>query len=112
MARGIEGNEIATRRPSSKPPASLQKQGSKQQSIAGFFQKRIAAPAGATTPAKRPSDPSKTTGVQATSSDVDLPLAFSGGVAASSSPPVALQASQGSTVGSGPDKENGVSSSY
>nr|POE77607.1 dna mismatch repair protein msh6 [Quercus suber] len=58
MARGLEGNEIATPRPAAKGKmiSSQSKTISKQRSIAGFFQKTAATNASTVTPAKRSSN--------------------------------------------------------
>lgn len=110
MARGIEGNEVATPRAAPK----LQKIGSsgtskqpdpKQRSIQGFFQKK-AGPAptpAATVPSKRPASVNEAT---APRSSADLAPAPSSNAPASSSPPM-LRASQESSILGGRNKENG-----
>ncbi|KAH9822948.1 Component of the post-replicative DNA mismatch repair system (MMR) [Teratosphaeria destructans] len=113
MARGIEGNEIATPKPPTlkKTGSSQSKSGPKQQSIAGFFQKRSNPPASSlsssVTPAKRTAD---TNGASSTSkpppSTADITPAPSSGAAMSSSPTAALGASQLGSVASGVGKEN------
>jgi len=110
MARGIEGNEIATPRATLKKTASSQssKPGPKQQSIAGFFQKRTAPASSAITPAKRRSETEASPDASATPKPAtDLAPASSSAGPASSSPQTALGASQQSSVANERNKENG-----
>lgn len=110
MARGIEGNEIGTAKKKA-PTLSTQKSSGKQQSIAGFFQKR-AAPAGsnAVTPAKRTSESNgASSSFKAPQSSPDLTdLPASAGAPSSSSPPVAAHRSSQSSIEGGKNKENGM----
>lgn len=102
MARGIEGNEIGTQKKKTSTP-STQTSGPKQQSIAGFFQKRsFAGAAPSVTPAKRPSEAGQDEDAsKAPRSSADI-------TPAASSPPTAIGLSQQSSVDQGRDKENGV----
>ncbi|GAB7358302.1 hypothetical protein MBLNU230_g2376t1 [Neophaeotheca triangularis] len=109
MARGIEGNEVAT----PKAPPKLQKSGSsssakpgpKQQGIASFFQKRPGSTPSAPTPLKRSADSGSN--LKAPSSSADVTPAPSSGVIASSSPPAAAGAGlDRSSTGPSKDKEN------
>lgn len=101
MARGIEGNEIATPRPvPKKTGSSSQKPGPKQQTLAGFFKRTPAA-----TPAKRSTPDTATPTAPRSSADItpvpsSLPIA-------SSSPQSHPGASQQSSVNDGRNKENG-----
>ena len=99
MARGTEGKETATPRAPPKKTGSSQtpKSGPRQQSIAGFFQKR--APT-SVTPAKRTSDfgVDKTPATQPSSSAAAPP----------SSQLTALPASQQSSKTGDKNKENGT----
>lgn len=101
MARGIEGNEIATPRLSTKAKtgSSQTKPALKQQqSIAGFFQKKAAPASSTVTPAKRLADSNAPKDAPAVPpSSADLP--------ASSEPPSASGASARSSVNG--NKENG-----
>ncbi|KAK4545544.1 hypothetical protein LTR36_002894 [Oleoguttula mirabilis] len=109
MARGIEGNEIATPRATLKKTPSSQsaKSGPKQQSIAGFFAKRPTAGPSSVTPAKRASDTNGATiASQTPRSSADLTPAPSSGVLANSSPQTAPGASQQRSVTGGRNKEN------
>jgi len=107
MARGIEGNEITTPRATLKKQNSSQssKSGPKQQSIAGFFQRRTGPASSTVTPAKRASNASEP--VDASRAKADLTPGGSTAVPASSSPRTAPGASQQSSVVDGRDKENG-----
>lgn len=110
MARGIESNEIGSQK-RKVPTLSTQKSSSKQQSIAGFFQKRSdsGSKASTVTPAKRPSEPiAEKNGLQAPRSSSELP-ASAGAASSSSSPVKDSQTSTRSSVGNGKDKENGMS---
>jgi DNA mismatch repair protein MSH6 len=101
MARGIEGNEIGTQKKKAATP-STQKPAPKQQSIAGFFQKRLVPTAiTSVTPAKRSSDAGQAEDAsRAPRSSADItPVA--------SSPPTVTITSQQSSVDDGRDKENG-----
>jgi DNA mismatch repair protein MSH6 len=99
MARGIEGNEIGTQK--KKPaPLSTQKSGGKQQSIAGFFQKKSSPAVPAVTPAKRPSDASESAIAS------KLPRSSADITPAASSPPAIP--SQQSSIDNGKNKENGI----
>ena len=105
MARGIEGNEIATQKKKT-GTSSTSKPGPKQLGIAGFFQRK-SDPTSSITPAKRSSDGDKKVDVaKATSSSPAPTPALSNGVPASSSPFTAPRASQHSSVDDGRDKEN------
>ncbi|KAK0271791.1 DNA mismatch repair protein msh6 [Friedmanniomyces endolithicus] len=111
MARGIEGNEIATPRPPPKgktgsSSAMQSSKGGKQSSIAGFFQKRSAAQADSVTPAKRSLDHGLPNTLKPAKSTADLTPAPSSGAIASSSPPVAPSPSQDSSIADGRNKEN------
>ena len=111
MARGIEGNEIATPRPQAKKTGSSSstQKGPKQSSIAGFFQKRPAGTPTTVTPAKRTSSNGPSTAFKPPRSSADLTPAPSSAAVASSSPPAAPGASQNisATEGRG-NKENGT----
>ena len=101
MARGIEGNEIATPRPAPKKTgSSSQKPGPKQQTLAGFFKRTPG-----TTPAKRPTPDDATP--TAPRSNADITPATSSLPPASSSPQSRPGASQQSSVIDGRNKENG-----
>ncbi|TKA76760.1 hypothetical protein B0A55_03635, partial [Friedmanniomyces simplex] len=111
MARGIEGNEIATPRAPSKSKtgsssATQSSRGPKQSSIAGFFQKRPAASSSSITPAKRALDNGQSGASKPPKSTADLTPAPSSGAIASSSPPAAPGPSQDSSVADGRNKEN------
>lgn len=110
MARGIEGNEIATPRATLKKTGSSQsaKSGPKQQSIAGFFAKRPAAGPSNVTPAKRAGDSNGAeTASKAPRSSADItPVPSS--IPAHSSPQTIPGASQQSSVTEGRNKENGA----
>jgi len=113
MARGIEGNEIATPRPPPKgktgsSSTTQSSKGGKQSSIAGFFQKRSAAQADSITPAKRPLDHGLPNPFKPPKSTADLTPAPSSGAVASSSPPAAPGPSQDSSIADGRNKENGA----
>ncbi|KAF2721828.1 DNA mismatch repair protein Msh6 [Polychaeton citri CBS 116435] len=97
MARGVEGNEVATPRQRLQRPAvsSNTKSGSKQQSIAGFFKKQT-VPIPAITPTKRASP-------QPPMSNTELTPAPSSVIAPSSPLP---QPSQQSSITIGRNKEN------
>lgn len=102
MARGSNANGDSTPRNGSQKaaPASSAKTTHKQQSIAGFFQKRSLPPAASvSTPAKRPADDAPA--VNGTRKNLDASSAIA------SSPRTAPGASQQSSVGSGRNKENG-----
>lgn len=108
MARGIEGNEVGTAK--KKAPPSTQKSSSgKQQSIAGFFQKRTGPAAPKTvTPAKRPSEPNGADSTsKATRSSPDLPVS-AGAAPSSSSPPAPTHSSPQNSIDAGKNKENGM----
>lgn len=108
MARGIEGNEIGTAKKKA-PTLSTQKSSGKQQSIAGFFQKRAAAaPSNAVTPAKRSSETNGTSStLKPPQSSPDLPASLA--AAPSSSSPLAVPGgSSQSSIGAGKNKENGM----
>lgn len=101
MARGIEGNEIATPRTAPKKTGgSTQKSGAKQQSIAGFFKR---------TPGPAPSLPSKTPSFNAAlkESSTDATPVPSISHALSSSPQPPLESSQPGPATNGRNKENG-----
>ncbi|KAK3067161.1 DNA mismatch repair protein msh6, partial [Teratosphaeriaceae sp. CCFEE 6253] len=107
MARGIEGNEIATPRPPPKKTgSSSQSTGPKQSSIAGFFQKRPGAAPSSITPAKRAPGAVLPSVSKAPRSSADITPAPSSAVAASSSPPAAPGPSQETTASIGKNKEN------
>ena len=111
MARGIEGNEIGTQRaaPKKTGSSSTPKSGPKQSGIASFFQKRPGAVPSDVTPAKRPSDTNGANNAsKAPRSSADLTPAPSSGAVASSSPPVAPDPSQQSSIADGHNKENGT----
>lgn len=101
MARGSNANGDSTPRNGSQKaaPASSAKTTHKQQSIAGFFQKRPLPAASVSTPAKRPAGDSPA--VNGTRKNLDASSAIA------SSPHTAPDASQQSSVGSGRNKENG-----
>lgn len=105
MARGIEGNEIGTQKAKKLESSSSQKSATKQQSIAGFFQRRPGPSPSAVTPAKRHSDANDATDA----SKVPIITPARSSEPASSSPPIASRASQQSSVNDGKDKENGAS---
>ncbi|EMC94639.1 hypothetical protein BAUCODRAFT_111690 [Baudoinia panamericana UAMH 10762] len=107
MARGIEGNEIATPRTAPKKPGSTQssKPNPKQKGIASFFQKRPEAPRSAVTPAKKglvSKDTPLTSNIPRSSADI-TPAPSSNTV---SSPPAAPGLSQQSSAGDACNKEN------
>ncbi|KAK1022990.1 DNA mismatch repair protein msh6, partial [Friedmanniomyces endolithicus] len=111
MARGIEGNEIATPRPPPKgktgSSSGMQSsKGGKQSSIAGFFQKRSAAQDDSVTPAKRPLGHGLLNTFKPAKSTANLTPAPSSGAIASSSPPAAPGPSQDSSMADGRNKEN------
>ncbi|KAK3661234.1 DNA mismatch repair protein msh6 [Elasticomyces elasticus] len=108
MPRGIEGNEIATPRPTTKSKTGSSTQsskGPKQSSIAGFFQKRPGAAPSSVTPAKRSNDGTSNAFKPPHSTTDHTPVPSSGAVA-SSSPPAAPGPSQDSSVIEGRNKEN------
>ena len=109
MARGIEGNEIATPRATLKKSSSSQssKAGPKQQSIAGFFQRRPESTSSTVTPAKRPSDATASADAPKSSKAISGLTPAPSSVAASSSPQTAPGDSQQSSVVDTRDKENG-----
>jgi DNA mismatch repair protein MSH6 len=106
MARGIEGNEIATPRVAPKKTGgSTQKSGAKQQSIAGFF-KRTPGPAPSSL-AVHGKVPSFNTALKQQESNDDVTPVPSSLPAQSSSPPAALNSSQPGSMNTGRNKENG-----
>lgn len=106
MARGIEGNEIATPRTAPKKTGgSTQKSGSKQQSIAGFF-KRTPGPAPSSL-AVQPKVPSFNTALEKQESSDNATPVPSSLPAPSSSPHPTLDSSQSGPVTTGRNKENG-----
>lgn len=110
MARGIEGNEIATPRTAPKKTGgSTQKSGSKQQSIAGFF-RRTPGPAPPSI-AVQPKVPSFNTALEKLESSENATPIPSSLPAPSSSPYPTLDSSQSGPVTTGRNKENGKSSS-
>lgn len=106
MARGIEGNEVATPRPSLKKATSSQssKPGTKQLGINAFFQKRTAPATPAMTPAKRGSEGI----IKADAAKVTENAARDSSPPTSSSPPPVPGASQASSLLDGRNKENGM----
>ncbi|KAK3711686.1 DNA mismatch repair protein msh6 [Vermiconidia calcicola] len=102
MARGIEGNEISTQRKKSATP-STQKTTGKQQSIAGFFQKKATPAPNTVTPAKRLSEANDSKDASLLS--VEATAVPTSGVLASSSPRTAPGPSQQSSD-DGRNKEN------
>jgi DNA mismatch repair protein MSH6 len=106
MARGIEGNEIATPRVAPKKTGgSTQKSGAKQQSIAGFF-KRTPGPAPSSL-AAHGKVPSFNTALKQQESNDNVTPVPSSLPAQSSSPHAALDSSQPGPVNTGRNKENG-----
>jgi DNA mismatch repair protein MSH6 len=106
MARGIEGNEIATPRTAPKKTGgSTQKSGAKQQSIAGFFTRTPGpAPSKLAVQGKTPSF--NTVLKEQESSDNITPIPSSL-PAQFSSPHPALESSQPGPANTGRNKENG-----
>lgn len=108
MARGIEGNEIASQKKKT-ATSSTPKPGPKQLGIAGFFQRKSDPATSSITPAKRSSDGDGKVNVQKAASSSPVPTpALSNGVPASSSPFTAPRVSQQSSIDDGRDKENGM----
>ena len=110
MARGIEGNEIATPRTAPKKTGgSTQKSGGKQQSIAGFF-KRTPGPAPSSLAAqvKAPSFNTVLKEQESSTNSTPVPSSLP---APSSSPHPALDSSQPESASNGRNKENGESRS-
>lgn len=106
MARGIEGNEIATPRAAPKKTGgSTQKSGSKQQSIAGFF-KRTPGPAPSSI-ASQPKPPSFNTALKEPPSSADATPVPSSLPVQSSSPQPEPESSQPGPVNVSRNKENG-----
>ncbi|CAK4028074.1 DNA mismatch repair msh6 [Lecanosticta acicola] len=102
MARGSNANGASTPGNASQKaaPASSARHVHKQQSIAGFFQKRPLPAVAASTPVKRSADDSPAPKAIRSGGDASSALA--------SSPHTAPGASQQSSVGSGRNKENGT----
>jgi hypothetical protein len=108
MARGIEGNEIASQKKTA-GTSGTPKPGPKQLGIAGFFQRKSDPAASSITPAKRSLDGDNNVNVKKAASASPAPTpALSNGAPASSSPFTAPRASQHSSVDDGRDKENGI----
>ena len=106
MARGIEGNEIATPRAAPKKTGgSTQKSGGKQQSIAGFF-KRTPGPAPSSLGAQ-PKAPSFNTALREQESSTNSTPVPSSLPPPSSSPHPTLDSSQPESATNGRNKENG-----
>jgi hypothetical protein len=106
MARGIEGNEIATPRTAPKKTGgSTQKSGAKQQSIAGFF-KRTPGPAPSGL-ASQPKPPSFNTALKEPPSSADATPVPSSLPVPSSSPQPMLDSSQSGPTNLSRNKENG-----
>lgn len=106
MARGIEGNEIATPRTAPKKTGgSTQKSGGKQQSIAGFFKRTPGpAPPSAAPQAKVSTFDPVPTETQSSADATPVPSSLP---APSSSPQPALESSQTDPTDNGRNKENG-----
>jgi len=111
MARGIEGNEIATPRTAPKKTGgSTQKSGAKQQSIAGFF-KRTPGPAPSSLGSQGKA-PSFNTALKEQESSTNTTPVPSSLPAQSSSPHRALDSSQPEPANTGRNKENGENRSH
>jgi hypothetical protein len=106
MARGIEGNEIATPRTAPKKTGgSTQKSGGKQQSIAGFFKRTPGpAPSSLATHAKAPSFNTALKEQESSTTSTPVPSSLP---PPSSSPHPALDSSQPESATNGRNKENG-----
>ncbi|KAK8195973.1 DNA mismatch repair protein msh6 [Zalaria obscura] len=107
MARGIEGNEIATPKPPKlqKTTSSASQSGKQQQTLFGFFQKKsgpASSPSAPPKPSVPPNVSSKTSAIPKSSASITPAPSSQPGVA--SSPPVS---SQESSV-RGKNKENGL----
>jgi hypothetical protein len=108
MARGIEGNEIATPRTAPKKTGgSTQKSGGKQQSIAGFFKRTPGpAPSSLATHAKAPSFNTALKEQESSTNSTPVPSSLP---PPSSSPHPTLDSSQPESASNGRNKENSKS---